>query len=477
MSTQLAKAPSKRKLLIVGQPSSGYDQIGALLHSCGMKTARPSRREGFLPTEISLHLSRAHGIQPIGSLSKPPVIEQIEPGPVWHGMVLDLMLGNLEQDLWGWADAQSVFLLDYWRALDPAIFFVLVFDVPGSVLSDPGHGPEDHSSNAWRDRMDGWCAFNAALLRFFYRHPERCVLVHAQEFRRSKAAGLKQVGMHLGAPLRETQDSNPSGMSSPTKKDAGDDLLKRHLARQLAEEHLEARLLYEELQSVATFPLADGADEVSPNAAWSVFLTLNRQQADQARCLVQDLETARDALRKRQLELNELRLSMSNLEHKGRKESELLLHELHQVQEELERYYLGAASLRQAPKDPSNKAASRKVLRGAADRVKQQLSYRIGATMISHSRSFTGWASMPWGLFRTVRRFRMEAPKRKAARLPPIASYSDAHEAEKARLHLSYRLGAAAIAHSRSPAGWISLPLAIVREVKDFRRRRRLASI
>lgn len=39
------------KILIVGHPQSGFEEVEQVLHDCGMAYAQPSRREGFLPAE------------------------------------------------------------------------------------------------------------------------------------------------------------------------------------------------------------------------------------------------------------------------------------------------------------------------------------------------------------------------------------------------------------------------------------------
>jgi hypothetical protein len=80
---------------------------------------------------------------------------------------------------------------------------------------------------------------------------------------------------------------------------------------------------------------------------------------------------------------------------------------------------------------------------------------------------------MPFALIGVARTFRRELPIRKANAQVPIEKYRDAYEAEQVKQHLSYRLGTTLIAHSRSPIGWVKMPFALRREVKDFRSRKR----
>jgi hypothetical protein len=150
-------------------------------------------------------------------------------------------------------------------------------------------------------------------------------------------------------------------------------------------------------------------------------------------------------------------------------ENDLLLAQLHQVQEELERYYFENQALKVKAAPATLKTPSKPVHYGAADRVKGQLSYRLGATMVERSRSFGGWLGMPLALAREARQFKREKIQRGSEKLPPIAHYRDAHAAERIKLHLSYRLGQTLVANARSPIGWVKLPWVLWRQVRDFR--------
>nr|VFJ62266.1 MAG: hypothetical protein BECKDK2373C_GA0170839_109513 [Candidatus Kentron sp. DK] len=112
---------------------------------------------------------------------------------------------------------------------------------------------------------------------------------------------------------------------------------------------------------------------------------------------------------------------------------------------------------------------------GAADRIKRQLSYRLGATLIERAGSFKGWLGMPWALRRQVREFRLENKARRDGDPPPMVSYVDAREAERCKQHLSYRLGVAMLANAHFPLGWLRMPWALGREARRFRRSTRFS--
>jgi len=622
------------KILIVGHPQSGYLEVERLLRACGMASAQPSRREGFAPEQISDTLCRAHRAAPLHTLGQNREVEQIDVAPVWQGLAMDLMLGNIDQPLWGWADPKAVHLLDYWRALDPSLHFILVYDRPHSMITRGGlEEAGTLTRETLRQRLDAWSAYNAALLAFHLRNPERSLLVHSEQVRQSAEDYLQQVRARIDAPWKdrivgvgvstallsntEVEDARPGAQPRLLVDDIalGSDALSTFVAGSLLKDQLGCLSLYEEMQASASLPLeielAQGEDPALGMEAWLSMVaqqeTLQNQHnlarqlqasRDQAEQLAHDRERLIDEERQlraaeqqdmaRQLtalqqeraqveaaqadvqQENEMLLSQlhqvqeevernylngqqqaqriatlqrqeqlaqtrgseldalnkqlkesaANAEQRAAQlaalqqqaavaatqlkkqtehrigaltaemetlkakpqpptidpalaeENELLLSQLHQVQEELERYYLEnqrmkagaapAAALAHAqPQQPA--------LYGAAARVKQHLSYRLGAQMIAHSHNLRGWFGMPWALMSEVRQFRAAQRNPGAKTQPPLHTYRDAHEAERVKKHLSYRLGERFIAHSRSPIGWLRLPFALRNEVKQFR--------
>ena len=147
-----------------------------------------------------------------------------------------------------------------------------------------------------------------------------------------------------------------------------------------------------------------------------------------------------------------------------------LVAQLHHVQQRLaQQHHAPVPTPVPVPAPVPTEASPPAALFGAADRVKAQLSYRLGATLIQHSRSLGGWLRMPFALVATVTQFEREKPQRQAHRLPPIHQYRDAHEAERIRGHLSYRLGAVMVRHATTPWGWGRMPFAMQREIRAFR--------
>lgn len=190
------------KIIVVGHPQSGFERVEELLLDCGMAEAKPSRREGLTPAQISETLLKVHGATPVQKLSTAAPIKQIEVTPLWNGLALDLMLANMEQSLWGWSDTQAVYLLDYWRFQDSQTVFVLVFDEPQSILTRQTLDQADANPEELAARINAWIAYNSALLNFHLRYPERSMLVHAAQVQRSAQSYVQQVSARIDAPLQ-----------------------------------------------------------------------------------------------------------------------------------------------------------------------------------------------------------------------------------------------------------------------------------
>jgi hypothetical protein len=732
------------KIVIVGHPQSGYEEVERLLNDCGMGVARPSRREGFVPTQISSTLCKVHSAQAVQELAEEHEVQQIEAGPVWHGMAMDLMLGNLEQPFWGWSDPQAIYLLNYWRDLDPDITFILLYDRPQTVLTRLDPTTASHlTPQATQQLTRNWRAYNAGLLHFFHRNPQRCLLVHTQQVRESASSYLRQIRARINAPWSEhmerlsrpEHDATPShmevstGLDNPTARhtEATDqDPLTAYLADALVAQHPEALQLYEELQAVANLPHSDRLDarqealvawrtmaderlrleqvrqgiaerqslidrlttehqktrelaerreherqqqahrhaldqreaqdrtaalERERNAALDegelllsqlqqvqheltelhALLQASSEQSEQERqahaaeraslqqaverqnaewaaslsqaqlqhhqklsALNQDLLQAREAwdtqraaleaqlehLQKTALDrlaerdralaesdllanqlqqmhitaserlaerdlaladqeklaaqlaqlrdeqakliertqlttrkaaaemqrlanghqtleqdnqqlaerLRQLERERDQLQQKAaqveatRAEDDLLLQQLLHLQRDLELSHAENQRLRQtafkptapapAPKPKALKTTTKPAYYGAGQRVQQQLSYKLGSAMILHTQNHRSLFTLPAVLLKISRQHKLEQPQRDALKLPPINRYRDASEADRYRQHLSYRLGTTLLKNLRNPLGWIRMPFALRRELRDHRQRR-----
>ena len=668
-TTKTVKKAAANHILVVAHPSAQAQQVFDLLKTAGVQEALPSRREQLSAQALTETLLKAHGLQ-WHEGQVPTNIESVEASPMWQSLVLDLVLGNMEQPLWAWLDPQAVHLLDFWQQQSEHTVFMLVYDDLHNIYQQCLQSGADASPESINAKVQSWVAYNEALLQFHLRNPERSFLVHAKQVAQSAQSYVQQINQRVAAPLelaagQSTASEEPVDTAEqPISQLASTELqtqpsattqpstdgLANWLIEQLVHTQADALQLYEEMQAAANLPLtnvamsAPAADAAALQQAWVSFAaaqlqhsrntqrvadlqqqlqTLQQQHAqeqaltdseatakqavqvqlknaeeenallleqlhkvqeelescylqsqEQAKKLAEipklqavlksaqeqasklqqaeaaaqklqadlkaaqekaaklqqteaaaqklqaDLKAAQEkaaklqqaeaAAQKLQADLKaaqekaaklqqteaaaqKLQADLKAAQEKAAKlqqteaqlkkelqqavaksasaelqeENELLLGQLHKVQEELERYYLENHQLK-----AKGIAAQSKVYYGAADRVKQQLAYRLGATMIRQSRSIGGWLNMPFALSAETKRFRQDQAAGKDQQLPPIAQYQDAHEAELIKQHLSYRLGARLLTNTKTLGGRISLPWSLYAEVKAYKKDR-----
>ena len=511
------------RIILLGHPSSSLAAVEGLLKQSGLQAALPSKRDGLSPLQITDTLCQAHECIAIADAMSEEELLPIQAGTVWHGLALDLLLGNLQQPLWGWSDPRSIFWLDYWASLDPHATFILVYDHPVSLLQVNAlnlHG--QNLDMAIPRLMENWQAYNGVMLRFQSRESQRCLLINAQRAREQLGSYLSDLSSRLhgkGSAALELEsnqatesisdvvkghdnnrninyleNSDPSNALDHIKLSnilvhspdmvqwlEGNSALDQHLLHQLIQQYPLAIQIYEELEaasSVITASADAAAPNIHPGQAWvqliqqrqaiaDVLLSFYQQMQDQ----IAQINQLKQENREVQSKLDNASLLKSTVEPAQLKELEeendLLLTQLHTVQEELERYYLENQELLKKQAKPKSKPY------GAAERIQQQLSYRLGASMISNSRSLGGWLKMPFSLIGVTRAYRKDRRVKENQKLPPIHTYADAHDAERYRQHLSFQLGQTMLKYIKTPWGWMWMPFALAGTAKAFKKSRR----
>lgn len=493
------------KIILLGHASSGLHEVEALLLSSGMQSALPSKRDNLTPADVVQTLCQAHQCADVNEATTEDDFSPVKAGAIWSGLAMDLMLGNLQQLLWGWADTCNIYWLDYWAELDPHATFVMVYDHPYKALQAMSAQLVDKPLEMEMARLlENWQAYNGAMLSFYSRHASRCLLVNAGCAREQLQLYLEQLGTQLhgkvpkldGAALAalETNGKAPLALqvnlalaiseapeiaaSSITAWFGGDTDLDQHLLQQLLQDHPVALQVFAELEAASTVsnPPVDSSD-VHPGTAWLQLIQQRQATADLVIALHEKLQAQQSQITKLANELDQSKRLAANSQTQVQalpapklkeleEENDLLLMQLHQVQEELERYYLENQSLKKNQVKPNAR------LYGAADRIQQQLTYRLGATLIANSRSLGGWLRMPVALRREVRAYRVDMSKKGNQNLPPIHTYADAYEAERYKQHLSYKLGQTLLKHNKTPWGWFVLPFAMLSTIKNFKKAR-----
>jgi len=157
-------------------------------------------------------------------------------------------------------------------------------------------------------------------------------------------------------------------------------------------------------------------------------------------------------------------------------ENSLLLEQLHVVQEELEKIYLENLQLKNNSSNNSSANISKshsQLIYGDADRIKNELTYKLGNILVVYGNTFKGLILIPFLLIKTVKKYRAENININEKKLPPKFSYFNLDQADNIKKkHLSYRFGLVILSHYRSPIGWVKMPFALYLAYRKFKQNR-----
>ncbi|MGM0855820.1 MAG: hypothetical protein ACQEW0_01895 [Pseudomonadota bacterium] len=325
---------------MTGALSASLERISALLFQGGLERAQPINREP------SIDMAKWH--QKVA-----PLLQKGQsPGRLWEQLAGDLLLANLHQPQWGWGDTQSVAALDFWAEFEPGIRFLLLTADPQEYLAQCLLEDADESPKDERAYLEQWQAEHERLLAFYLKYPERCLLVNARQAEANLSALVEQLSQRLNFTLDVNIAQLPMHANSQALGTAPATLA-RYVAAKASHEYAKTLApLFNELKA-AQQPLAepDAQEDEDGNVFSTAEVSLASLLKDYQRRCERDLsESDRKAL-------EELK-----------QENELLLLQLHQVQEEFESTYLAKQKLEEQQTLPAPEAANS----AAIDEAKQE---------------------------------------------------------------------------------------------------------
>jgi hypothetical protein len=338
-----------------------------ILIQAGLARPQRSRHESLSPEELHEKLFKANDLDLDGLNAQSALV----PGKIWQALAVDLFMGNMDQADWGWADARSVWLLDFWKELDAQIRFVLMYSAPEIAIGRMLRDRRTRSSDV-ATLVASWKAYHEEMLRFYNRNADRCLLVNMATVLHGAESFVEKVNTTFHLNLGEVLSQEQADRGSVSA-------IAATLAKTLIEDQEEAHALYRELESTADIAdhqgIASGAENIRALAEYCELLA----SIDKANAKIRQHEEDTGKLRDEQGKLSDelqmqtrqltqaqgeyAKLAKDYAELKGQlqdltlqlkdavskdpenqaelvQENELLLLQLHQVQEELEQYYL-----------------------------------------------------------------------------------------------------------------------------------------
>jgi len=150
-------------------------------------------------------------------------------GRMWEHWASEIFLANSHVPFWGWAEASSIRLLEFWQGFDPRVNFVLLFTnveaLVATYLEQSGReeGGGERLLREWRD-------YSQALLKFARSNPKRCLALDVLDALSAPEVTLRQLRTKWRLPL--VVPTNMASTTPPLRPNAVMRLIVSHLLQQ-----------------------------------------------------------------------------------------------------------------------------------------------------------------------------------------------------------------------------------------------------
>ena len=339
-----------KSLCITGNTQYGVDQFANLASQAGAQEALPAPRTP--PVSMGDWHQAVLAQYPQGVDAS-----QNSLGRVWEQLAGDIYLANHLQALWFWADTRSASLLEFWRDFDLNTRFVLVYTDPAAAL-EQALTEGQISDFQLDDFLAEWQQTTRQMLRFHLRHSTHSVLLSCVAAgQAAECVGLLNDRLSLNGllqlPVEESASAEPSTpewlpsylQPEATQNEEQQHLapasLSRHLIAQYLEEHPQVLALHEEVMAsidVVGNSVPASVAPLAPREALGCFVKEIGEQHDTVCSLEGQVATLQGELSEANARIVELSKTEAQLKETT-EENELLLEQLHIVQEELEKAF------------------------------------------------------------------------------------------------------------------------------------------
>ena len=270
-----------KSICITGATLEDLSAVARVLEKAGMAPSGPTTRGNALDMAYWHDQVVAAAGEASGSRGR-----ITSPGLFGEQLASDIFLANASVPVWGWSDERSVWLLDFWFAFQPCLYFLLVCVSPEDMLArametEAGVASLPASLAVWQAQHD-------ALLRFYHRHPDRALLVSARDCASAPQALVDLCVTRWGVPLTAVDAPQPIPAADP---------LARYLARQFCREYPQlASLAHAVEATLLRFGAAEGlgsAAPLPPEAVIAGFRNLRDRSAERRQ--IETLQALADA--------------------------------------------------------------------------------------------------------------------------------------------------------------------------------------
>jgi len=502
-------------IIQAGHKSSKSKQLMEKLYERGLSRPANSYTHKMTPQQVSETLYKV-----LARENMPSANEKIT-----DKIMIDLLLANLDLENWGWESDKNLTSLEYWGQIESDVRFILVFDHPKNLLNNLKS--KKITVELINQVMSEWVSYHQTMLDFFEKNQDTSILIECNcALKNINSLGVEvrsiaktlQLKSSWQVISRDTKSIGSSNAKSPLQIN----VVKDNVFAEIINKYPEAIKIFNTLLDKTSVKDSDLIYKTKRTSLDSLVESLNYLAFEEdKKCYLSNVETTleqkeleaqrlnrelqesksslanieinleqkkleaqrlngelQDSNSKRKFLENEIKKVNNRIEDKARSnpsvnsniENSLLMVQIQQLQEELERYYIESQKFKnnEVSKNerPIKDLEKKPTYYGAVERIKQDLPYRLGEKIVN-AKQPKNIVSLPFVLTKEYSNFQKNKVSVKS--LPPIELYTDAHEAEKIKKQLSYRLGTVVTTEVKSYKGLVSLPYKIVKEIVNFK--------
>lgn len=327
-----------KTLCITGTECAMFNKISDTIFNAGISPAKTITQ----PNGSSMDFNDWHQ-KVVDENSLLSIDSSSKIGRIWEQLAVDLFMENVGQEKWGWACPHSVKLLNFWHSFAPQLCFVLLYSTPEEVIYAASKNLNNNSAhnNSGDAIIKQWLNDQQMMLKFYIKNPLQSLLINVNDFRKNPKYLVEKINEHFNFNLNsftELNDPDSENLKILEPNSLAEYLV--NITLQQSQYLSEVNTLFSELEKNKVAICAD--EIIAENGIMNNSIsTENNSKISNSNndSIVVDSYAL---LCKYNYDIsNNINLQNNFVElQDSREEADLLLRQLHKVQEELEFYYL-----------------------------------------------------------------------------------------------------------------------------------------
>ena len=327
-----------KTLCITGTECAMFNKISDTIFNAGISPAKTITQ----PNGSSMDFNDWHQ-KVVDENSLLSIDSSSKIGRIWEQLAVDLFMENVGQEKWGWACPHSVKLLNFWHSFAPQLCFILLYSTPEEAIYAASKNLNNNSphNNSGDAIIKQWLNDQQMMLKFYIKNPLQSLLINVNDFKKNPQNLVEKINEHFNFNLNSFTALNDP--DSENLKILEPNSLAEYLVNitlQQSQYLSEVNTLFSELEKNKVAICAD--EIIAENGIMNNSISTENNSKISNNNNDSIVVDSYALLCKYNYDIsNNINLQDNFVElQDSREDADLLLRQLHKVQEELEFYYL-----------------------------------------------------------------------------------------------------------------------------------------